>query len=488
MAPTWPGAAQTGLVDQYGSPYRAPRDPLGGQSREARAGAVLRDVPAIAVDPGWTVTAIRDALNALLGGQFASSAILCDAIAGDDRIHAALGSRVEALLGLPLEYVPAPGGDEVLAAWQRAYPRCAPASVLGEIKRWAVLLGFGVAEILWDTDVTPWQPYLKPWHPQHVWYEWQTRRLIANTLDGPVPIVPGDGRWLVHAPHGIYRGWVQGAVRALALPWLLRNQAQRDWARYCEVHGLPTILAYLPAMADEMAKAGFVSSLAARGGEAVISLPQELDGTGFDLKMLEATSNTWQGFQALVSKCDMAITLALQGQNLAGGAEVKEGSLATARVHADVKQSKLEFDDAMLAHDIREQLARPFAAWNFGDAELAPYTHYDVQSVEDRSAEVLALESFGRAVGSLVNAGVPVDVPAMARSYGIQVPTTAGTLPGEPAIFGYHLEARVVKRDEMRKRLGLDPIGGDVGDELLGPAATDGAPPTPPIPAPEGTP
>lgn len=468
------------IVDSRGNPYTAPRDPLKGITPATMASAVYRDLPALYLAPEWTVDEVRAALAAHVVGMFQLSAILADAIIGDDRVQASLGSRVGALLGLPVMHS-GPDAD-VLAAWVAAYPRLAPSSQLYELRSWALLLGFGVAEVLWDTSATPWQPYLKTWHPQNIRFDWASRTLRAVSQDGEIEIIPGDGRWFVHAPYGIERGWMHGLVRALALPWLLRSFAQRDWARFSEVHGSPIRLATIPAMASEEDKALYISSLSTMGKEAVVALPQGVDGEGFGLDLLEASSQSWQGFLALIGKCDMAITLTLQWQNLAGGSEVKEGSLAAARVHSDVKQSALEFDASALARDIHEQLARPFAAWNFGDAEKAPTTLYDTETQEDRTAKVATLESFARAVGGLATAGVPIDVGALGALYDIEIPTTVGST-ARPPIFGYHLDAAVVRRDEMRARLGLPPIGGDIGDELLG-VAPPAAPEPPATEAP----
>jgi phage gp29-like protein len=257
---------------------------------------------------------------------------------------------------------------------------------------------------------------------------------------------------------------MQGCVRALAVPWIARNWATRDWIRSSEVHGMPIRLADVPAMANKEDKGNFVHSLTSIGREAVVGCPVNVDGTKFDVRLLEAHNNSWEVFRGLIDRCDTAITLTLQWQTLT--TEVKEGSFAAARVHSDVKQSALEFDDQSLAHDLWQQVARPFAAWNFGDAEKAPWTHHDVEPQEDVNAKALGLQAFATAVASLKQQGIPVDVAELARECGIPfAPGPAVSGESKPQIFGYHLEAGIITINEMRERLGLPAIAG--GDALV---------------------
>jgi hypothetical protein len=406
-------------LDSRGRPYGPPRDPLKGSDKEARARAVAREIPVSLVQLSWTVSEIRSSLDDHAVGLFQSSGMLAEAIMGDDRVTAALGSRVGALFGLPTIYAKSDADDgSVRDAWKTAWNEGCPKSVREQIKRIALVQGFCVSQIVWDTEVTPWRPYVQPWDPQNLYYDHASRTMIAITLDGPEVVVPGDGRWFVHAPHGVHRGWLQGLVRPLALPWLLRNLAFRDWARYSERHGLPMLKAMIPSIAEKSEKEAFVDSLATMGTEAVVALPQGIDGEGFDVSLIEATSQSWEGFDRLITRCDSAITLCVQWQNLT--TEVKEGSLAAARVHGDVKQTAIEFDNATFSADVDDQVARPFTVWNYGDEALTPRTYQDTEPLEDRAAALAALESFGRAVTALRAATVDFDVDALADAYRVK--------------------------------------------------------------------
>lgn len=475
-----PPLRTSSILDSRGNPYRIPRDPL-SEAGKARASDVFRDLPISPLEVDWTPSDIRGALTEHALGMFTHSALLIDAIIGDDRVQSALGSRIGALTGLEEIIDPSPhdAGGECAAAWKEAWKKChAPidqGDVIDVARRDELMAGLHVSELVWDTSGEIWQPYLKPWHLQHVYFDLGRRCLIALTEDGPVEIVPGDGRWFVHASGGIYRGYLNGLVRALALPWLLRCLARRDWARYSERHGMPLIKAMVPAVADSDDKKRFENDLVTMGTEAVVVLPQGLDGEGFDVDLLEAASQSWEGFDRLILRSENAITIAVQWQNLT--TEVKEGSQAAARVHGDVKQTAVVKDDRTWADDVENQIARPFALWNYGDARRAPRTRRDVEVLEDQAAKLDCLEKFGRAVAALRQAGESVDVPALAKAYRIKLPIAKAVAEGEP-IFGYHLAARMITRDEARARVGLKPLGGAQGAELLGadPNAKEPAP------------
>lgn len=445
-SPAQPSQAQPwypGEVLPSADPYAAPIDPLQIENKLDAVNIKFRDIPAMTTPGGWTWQGIEGALATHMTGNFIGSAMLCDTMMGDDRIQEALGSRVSALFGLPTVFTPAESDSvgTVSEAWESAYQKlggsASTESVLSELKRWALMIGFGLAEIQWDTTQSPWQPILKIWNPQFVYFDWVSRCLVVNTQDGPVPIVPGNGRWFIHAPHGIYRGWVQGAVRGLAIPWIARNWATKDWIRCSEVHGLPMRIAETPAMASAPDKDRFQASLQASvlGREAVIVCPTNVDGSKFDVRLLEAHNNSWEIFRGLIDRSDTAITLVLKWQTLT--TQVSEGSFAAAQIHANVEQGALEFDNESLAHDLRQQVARPFAAWNFGDADKAPWTSHDVQPQEDVSAKCVALGQFSQAVSALTAAGVVVDVEKLAKAYGLPfVPATMAPKPEpEPKAF-----------------------------------------------------
>lgn len=413
----------------WGYAFAPPADPLKRDAVDPRV--VYRDVQIVSNTGAWSYPTLVASLAEMKTGIFINSADLVDDVLGDDRVQATLSSRTGGLFGRPVVHhvgQRSEAGVACMAAWANAWPTFAPQTVLAEMKRWAIVLGFAVAEIIWQTDWVTlvrlpdgtevqqrgWKPILKPWHPKYLYYRWDIRRYVATTIDGPVVIEPGNGKWLIHAPYGQYRAWMHGSIRAIADKWFIKQLAWRDWARFNERHGLPIIKAKIPAAGDPAQKFAFINAMANLGQEAVAGLPQNVDGTGYDIDLLEARDRAWESFMATVDKVDSAITLAHKGNNLT--TEVgDQGAYAAARQHGHTDQVVLGFDEASLALDMHQQASRPFAMYNYGDPELAPWSRWDITPPEDYKANGDAWKSFTTGIRDMSQGGYQLSRRAVAE-------------------------------------------------------------------------
>jgi Protein of unknown function (DUF935) len=404
--------------DIYGGAFDPPRDPLANVKGEEVARWIYRDIPLTSFAGNWNIDAIRSALADHRIGLFEQPAQLCDSIFADERVQATLGSRTSGLFSQPMRWYRRGGTKNITREARKMWRKACPQSVWSEIVRWSTMMGFCIVEIVWDTSVTPRQPYLKPWHPMFILYRWDLRQYQVMTTDGPVAAIPGQGKWLVFTPHGHYRGWLQGSVRATSDKWFIKQLAWRDWARFNERHGLPIIKAKVPAAGDPTQKKNFVTGMAGIGQQAVIGLPQNVDGTGYDVELMEARDRAWESFRATIDRCDMAIVLPILGQNLT--TEVKEGSFAAARQHGDIRQNFIQFDNETTAECAYRDLLRPWAYFNYGDADLAPYACWNVTPVEDFASMSDVWLKFGQGAQYLRQAGWEIeDIQDMAKSLGL---------------------------------------------------------------------
>lgn len=396
-------------VDQSDPGFQPPRDQLQGNVRST-AKLIYRDLPLVTIQNGWSVQGARSALYSHNLGIFEMSGQLWDSILGDDRVMATLGSRSTGLFGREVRFTPA---DDSLAArevcdeWVKHWPKFSGNAGLRDCSETAIGMGFSPAQLVWDTAKPIWCPYMRPWHPRYTYYHWSLRKFIALSMDGQIPIIPGNGKWLLHAPFGEYRGWIRGAIRAVTEPWMLRHFAFRDMARFSEVHGIPTRVGKVPAVSDPDERSAFEAAIANLGSDTSMILPQAVDGQegcGYEYDLVEATDNAWEVFPGLIDRCDMAIVLSLLFQNLT--TEVKGGSFAATDAHMDIRQGGLQGDNQAWKNTLYNQVARPFAFFNFGDADLAPWTFWDVEPRADLEGNARMFQAFGTAVEVMARGGL----------------------------------------------------------------------------------
>lgn len=399
--------------------FQPPRDALKGGPVPS---IVYRDIPNITTLTSWDVPTVRSALSGLMEGVFDRAGQFADALFADDRVQATMGSRLAGLWGREARHRPANDSSaarEVLDAWVDHWRALEDSYGFDETAAYTILMGFGHGQIVWDTTGKIWKPYPRPWHPRYEFYHWPARRYVAISQDGLLPIVPGDGKWYAAEPYGSYRGWVRGAMRALAEPWLGRRFAIRDWWRFNEVHGIPTRVGYTPAAADPGERAQFEKSLGQLGSETTLLIPRGVDkDLGYEYALVEAADTNWESFERTINQCDLAIVLAIKFQNLT--TEITAGgSYAAAREHGKVDVAQIKKDNAVWRCTIHRDFARPFAQFNFGDADLAPITDRDVPDPprEDYSAAAEQFAKLGTAMQAMAAAGVKFSDASKLRSF-----------------------------------------------------------------------
>lgn len=401
--------------------FPAPSDPLVPTGKTKKRILVrLRELPVITIQNNWTAGQVAAALYGHTIGQFTASGDLIDSITGDDRVQATLGSRIGGLFGSDVLFAPAGDSDaarECYLAWREVWPRIGTEAALSELQLWSLMAGQAFGTLAWDTTKPVWVPQLTQWHLRYFYWHWTLRHFIAITQDGQRVVFPGDAQWVCHAPHGLYRGWMRGAVRPTAEPWLFRHWARRDWARFSEVHGLPTRVGKVPAAADPIERAAFEAALANLGSDTAMIVPQGVEeNENYEYELVEAVDTAGKdAFSGLIEHCDRSIVLTLQYQNLT--TEVDEGSLAAARVHAAVKQAALQADNRALALTIYQQIARPFAMLNFGDPDLAPWTQWDTTPPEDYEANADRFSKVGTALEMMARGGIKFTDPQQLREF-----------------------------------------------------------------------
>jgi hypothetical protein len=134
----------------------------------------------------WTPAMFRSARLQADNGHLSLAADFADALMGDDRVGAALSTRANGLVSLPITFEPARGMKRLVKAleagedWWAAYP----ATALSQLLRWGIILGIGLAQTVWTdrgSSINRIIPVLKVWNPRHLRRDIENNRWLLKT-------------------------------------------------------------------------------------------------------------------------------------------------------------------------------------------------------------------------------------------------------------------------------------------------------------------
>jgi hypothetical protein len=384
----------------------------------------LEDLP-LTVWSEWTIARIRNANQALVLGNFGPAGLLTEAMLGDDRIGSSANGRIKGTTKCDAVFTPseADTSGEVAKVCEDLWEEILPLDVEELILTWSTFLGFSLAEKIWEAKKYKgrdlWVPRLKPWHPYYIYFDNGRRQYVAIAMGGLQYVEPtGDPKWFLFTPWGYYRGWIRGGVRSVAIPWVVRQYALRDWGRFSEKHGLPMVVAKVPAQAPAEDKARFFTSIKNLGADTGLQLPVQAgkDAASWDVQLLEARDTSWKAFPGLIQTCDQSITLSLRGTNLT--TQVEGGSYAASQTHREEDSDLAISDRKKLATALRAQVLREFVTYNFGSADLVPELEF-VSPESDPASEAKVMLDVASAIEKLQGAKVPVDIETLSQQFGI---------------------------------------------------------------------
>lgn len=398
----------------------------------------------------WNVKVVRNSLYSFASGYFAQAGLLTESMLGDDRVQAAFNGFVKSITKCEPVFVPskAAGSEELCGELEDLWEDMVPEETVENLFQWSRFCGFALCEIIWEpwSNQNRWVPRLKVWHPLYVYYNVSTRRYVAITAEGTVEIEDDDPKWMLFTPYSPYRGWIRGAVRPCPIPWLVRQFALRDAARFGEVHGLPIRLAKVPAQAPAADKARFFNSIKNLGAESVMLLPVQAgpEAAVWDATLLEAKDTSWEVFPAIRDMCDLAITLSIRGTNLTTAVGTgNSGNKAAAETHRDEDQDYAVSERRKMMRRLRTHLIRWYAIFNYGKTDIVPKKARLVDpDSEDQMEELKTQEQACKTVTAARTAGAPVNAREIYEKAGLPLiegkeeeankPPPAPQLPGAP--------------------------------------------------------
>lgn len=434
------GAGPSAAASPTGLPAPRPvttHRPARGHGGESTREDVVRE-PSARSWIDWDPDAIQAAEMQCSQGNLRMAAELCHALLADERIASNLGTLTRGLLGTELSFEPGAGrrrGTAVRALEvEEDWLSMADEATLAELLLWGVLLGVAVAKLTPYTGPSG-RLLLKvePWDPR--WLRWDdpTQRWMITTASGAEVPVETDGRWLLLTPHGAHRPWERGIYRILARWWLLKRYAREDWMRHSEVKAQGVLVAFgtegakVPGQKDDLTarqRLRLADQLKGLGRDAALVLPR-----GLDMKLVESQAKNYETFEKQIDMANAGISIGILGQNLT--TEVKGGSFAAAKVHAEVADFLRRAYAEVLSTTTHFQLLAFWALWNFGSALAAPWASWKTDPEGDAKVLGDAMKSFGEGLVALetrVPAGYALDTEALFAKAGFplkKLPTPA---------------------------------------------------------------
>src|SRR5574343_350456 len=194
-----------------------------------------------------------------------------------------------------------------------------------------------------------------------------------------------------------------GLLRVVALLFLMKNYALKDWAVFNEVFGMPLRLGKYDPAATASDKDALYAAVRALGSDAAgiisknteIEFIQAVKGTGSD-----------NPFLSMQQYCNNEISKAVLGPTLTTDTAGATGTYSAGKVHATVRQDLLEADGASVGDVLNKQLIFPLIGFNFGwdvAKQICPFIRFAVKSEVD-------LQALSSTYKNLLDAGVPISL------------------------------------------------------------------------------
>lgn len=395
----------------------------------------------------WDIARIRQARDDQLRGKFLLPVQLARAMRTDDALFVPRLNRLAPLSCLTAEVVghESARGDAVKkrALASIVHSRQVLEGIAGTLVDHGIAIGY--VRHYPNDDGTAINMVLEEWPLESVEWNESRERLEARTREfTTVPIVHGDGHWIVFAKFAQFP-WTQDAcILPGGLVWAAHAEGIANWAGSAKSHGLSRLLGELPEGVATHTEAGALTDQAYAFIQLLADVvsgetPFGLKPTGSKTEFVSDNSTAWQVFDTLATDRSKAGARIYQGTDAtlgsAGGAPGVDIAtlfgVATTRVQGDIEA---------IERGLRTGLYEPWTAINVGDSRLAPSLKYQIP---DADADAKSSESAGRykrlfeTITGLRGVGVQVtqqEVNRFCRELGISpaVTLTSTTAPAVP--------------------------------------------------------
>lgn len=449
----------------------------------------------------WSLEDIYAARNAQMRGDFRQAARLAESMRTDDALFVAYANRLDPLACVGVELVPASDKGKAVSVAAEAEALFGQEGIgiapgaLADIEGCFVNHGVAFACVTMTPreDGSRIDASMRYWPIEFVRWDAQRRCFVtrvdtetvtaAEYAGAPgssafatfeVPIVHGDGRWIIFSTHEHEPFKQTAAILPAAIVWARHAFAARDWSKGSVAHGAAKVVGEMPAgVALQEADGDGNQSLTAEAAAFLALLrsiasgdaPVGIRPAGSKTEFVTNTSTAWQVWAELVSGAEKASARIYLGTD---GTLGSQGGAPGVDVTAlfGVALTKVKGDAECIERALLTGLIEPWCALNFGDSSLAPTRRYMLPDADEeawRASEGTRRQAFYADVAAARSGGFVISqdfVDAVAKVHDV----TAPTLPEEtdakaPTIALAPTDlARVITVNEARASAGLDVL------------------------------
>jgi hypothetical protein len=381
--------------------------------------------PASISQTRWYLADIELAQHEADQGMLARAAQLMRAARGDGVLAGVLSTRTGGLVRLPKRFR---GDPEIVAALElghedesgevrSVFDEMLPPQELALLAEDGELLGVGVGELL-PVEGRDYPVFVRL-EPQFLEYRWLENRWYYRSVAGPLPIVPGDGRWVLHMPGGRMSPWQHGLWRAVGRSYVRKEHANLHKDNWEGKLANPARVAVAPQSAAEDHKQSFFRQVMAWGVNSVFGMTP-----GYDVKLLESNGRGWECFNKTIDQCNNEYVICIAGQSVTtdGGAGFQNSD-----IHKSIRADLIKATADGLAYTVNTQMLPAFIVNRWGEERLASSAvcWWDVTPSKDRAQEANSLQVVGQAIVQLREAltlyGRELDIDALCSRFGVPV-------------------------------------------------------------------
>lgn len=356
------------------------------RARELRGGQ-LTGLPSS--QTRWLLSDLEQAQREADAGTLSRAAQLWNACKTDGVFMGVASTRTGGLVRLPKHFrgdrkmvsVLEAGRESVRSVFDEMFP----ASELAKMALDGLGLGVSIGEMV--PVVGRNYPVLVTHNPEYLTYRWHENTWYMSTIAGAIPIIPGDGRWILHTPGGRVNPWRDGIWRSIARAFIMKEHALNHDQSWQNKLANALRVGVAPQASSLNQRLTFMQQLAQWSANTILSLTP-----GWDIKLVESNGVGHEAFQACVTRSEREYVLCVAGQEVTtdGGAGFQNSD-----IHKSIRADLIQITADELAYTINTQGIPPWVVDNYGEDALdgSPCVAWDVTPPKDAAAEAAALQT-----------------------------------------------------------------------------------------------